>query len=351
VELGHVARFRLKQAPKAIELYEMGYQASRPLAASFDIADTYQFDLQDKPLALEAFRRLQAELQRIPRSTNDIEVASSAWAKRWVAWQIRYLETGQRFSGSLTREDVRGASLYVVFGTEIVTNRDYLGIRALYRQLERGARARGKSGRDLDRVEIRRALEALPPSSLTLLGAAMLVTLLPDAESILRFLDRNDPAGYATACFFSMLNLVDDQAAGDPRMAGLFPGLAMGPPGPAHPLRVAAARFLEQRKVSLPSADPRLSTPEKTWSLLIDSLKRGDIETAMSCLTPGQQAKFRPLWTHMAPSELRSLAESFTGFVISSDKGEIREAFVSRGKRAGLIAFVNQGGEWKIGEM
>ena len=104
-------------------------------------------------------------------------------------------------------------------------------------------------------------LDTLPPSSLTLQGTVMLLTLLPDAGAILRYLDKHDPAGYFGACLFAMVESIDRRAVTG-REAMLLPGLALDPPGPANPLRAASARFLKERKVTLKvRPDPRGPTP------------------------------------------------------------------------------------------
>ena len=98
--------------------------------------------------------------------------------------------------------------------------------------------------------------------------------------------------------------------------------------------------------------DPRLASPEMTWNLLIASLKAGDIDTAMLCLTPNMQSRFRPLFTGMTKEALREMAESFTGFGGASPLGEnAYEAYATRGTLAGSIQFQKANGMWRIVEM
>ena len=111
--------------------------------------------------------------------------------------------------------------------------------------------------------------------------------------------------------------------------------------------------FSKERKISLrQQIDPRLASPEKTWNLLIASLKDGDIDTAMLCLTPSIQRRFRPVFAPMTKDDLRKLAESFTGFGGVTSMGEdMYEAYATRGTDAGSIQFLEVNGMWRIAEM
>ena len=180
----------------------------------------------------------------------------------------------------------------------------------------------------------------------------MLVGLLPDAKTILRYLAKHDPAGYLSACMFAMVDTIDRTAGARGEAAMLFPWLALDQFATHNPMKVASESFLEEGHVNFATrADPRMSSPEKTWELFIASLKRGDLETAMACLTPGLQGKFRPSFARMPPDKLRSMADSFTKFSMTSNMGGVQEAVVVRGKQAGMIYFVNEAGAWKINEM
>jgi len=351
--LGNTVRFRLKQPTRAIELYVAGEKLWDPLAPTLAAAaaDTYQFDLHDKAKALKEYQRAQEKVRRIRPSTNDIEVGIARWTANWLTYQIDYLKTGKTFSGTINQEDIGGAWMILYFSAGADMQDDYLGLAPLYRLLKGATSRDGKLNPTFSRNEIGQKLETLPPSGVTLVRTVMLMTLLPDAEAILRYLEKHDPAGYASACFLALVEMVDPAAGGNREATQLLPGLAVAPLGAANPLRVASVRFFGERKVSRATQpDSRMSTPEQTWNLLIASLKNGDVDTAMACLTPGQQAKFQ-WWTQTPPDKLRSIAESFTAFSISADMGDMKEAIVVRGNQAGMVGFVNVGGAWKIDEM
>jgi hypothetical protein len=352
LSLGNLVRFKLKQTERAIEFYRSAQRLGIQFAA-FAVADTYQFDLRDKARALAEYQRLLEQQQHTTGSSNDMEAGFANWARNWLVHQIEYLKTGKSFSGTIGQDDIGGAGLFLYFGAGSTMQDDYLGLARLYRPLMDGA-ARGKSSaQQFDRDEISKNLETLSPSAMTLLRTVPLLSLMPDANAILRYLDRHDPAGYASASLFALVSVIDRQGDAGGETATLLPGLALPPAGPTNPLRTAAARFFKERKISLKTeADPRMASPQNTWNLFIASLKSGDLDAAMTCLTLGMQAKFRPVFTQMPPEKLRNMAESFSGFAMSANMGDgMQEAMVVRGKRAGLIYFVNVGGAWKINEM
>jgi DNA-binding beta-propeller fold protein YncE/tetratricopeptide (TPR) repeat protein len=351
LSLGNLVRFKLKQTERALELYASAQRLGDRFAA-FAIADTYQFDLRDKAKALAEYQRLLEQQRHTTGSSNDMDAGLANWARTWLVHQIEYLKTGKSFSGTIGQDDIGSVGLLFHFGAGGTIQDDYLGLARFYRALMEGAR--GEPGaQQLDRDEMSRMLETLPASGLTLGRTVRLLTLMPDADAILHYLDRHDPAGYASASFFATVDFMDRQADAGRETAMLLPGLALPPAGPTHPLRAAAARFVKERKISLKTeADARMSSPQNTWNLFIASLKSGDLDTAMSCLTPGMQVKFRPSFTQMSPEKLRNMAESFSGFSLSASMGQgMREAVVARGKRVGFIYFINVGGAWKINEM
>lgn len=329
--LGHFARFKLKRANQAIELYEAGARSGLALAA-FAVADTYQFDLRDKAQALARYRGLLEEQRRAPRSGNDLEAGISQFASAWLAHQVDYLATGKTFGGRIRQEECGAIGALLYYGAGGGTQDDYLDLASLYNPFERAYRE-GADSQELDREAIGQKLQTLPASGFTLLRTAALVSAMPDAESILRYLGKHDPAGFASACLLSMVELIAK------------------PAGAANPMRIAAARFNKEHRIVADKPDPRMASPEQTWRLFIGSLKEGDVETALACLTPAMQNRFRPVFAQ-PPEKLRAMAESFTGFALTTKTGErMQEAIATRGQRAGMIYFVDVGGAWKISEM
>jgi len=76
----------------------------------------------------------------------------------------------------------------------------------------------------------------------------------------------------------------------------------------------------------------------------------------LACFTAGMRAKLQGLFSNMSREDLRKMGESFVKFSIEKGSSpEYREAVIVRrsggGNRAGFVAFVNDGGEWKIESM
>src|SRR5258706_465445 len=115
----------------------------------------------------------------------------------------------------------------------------------LYRMMEGGASV-GRAPPAIDRKEVARVLGSLPRSGFTLMRTAYFVAFMPDARSILAYLARQDPAGYASAGLFGVVELAERNAEGE-RYAMLVPGFA-GPDG-ASAIREAKARFLRERRI------------------------------------------------------------------------------------------------------
>jgi hypothetical protein len=311
-----------------LELYEAARRNGLGRGA-FAQADLLQFDLGDKAAALARYRAMLAA-GGAPGSSNEMEAAMEQFARAWLAHQIDYLARGTTFSGAVRLDECGAVALALMYGGGI-SEADALGIDSV-RALAGSAYPGGKPVTDAERETLAATLARLPASSITLLKTGNLVALLPNADSILAFLGKSDPAGFTSACYFALF-----ERMGSSRIEAVHQ---------------AAQRFNAKHRIVAATPDARFSSPEKTWQLLMDSLRQGDGRTAMSCLTPAMQNKFRALFEGQPPGKLRAMADSFTRFTLSGPAGAGgREAFVNRGEQAGVVYFVDTGGEWKIGEM
>ena len=336
VRLAANVRFVQKQPLRAIALYE---EAARhedeararflPFLTDILIGDTYQFDLRAPKKALQHY---EAALAAVQAQGGPMEKGVAAPWLRFLRHEIAYLRTGARFAGTLTKEDVLGfLGAAVVFG---------------YSDLAAALPAQGAP------------LESLPPTRLSLPAAMAALTAQRDPAAILRYLDKHDPSGYWSACLLGLVPYIDAVLKRDPNsreareLEGFLPDLSRES-RQASGLRSASAKFLSERKVSLhlPAPDPRKSSPEKTWQLFMASLGRGDLETAYACMTPRMREKIEPRLSRMPKDALKDMAQSFSGFAVSETTGELREAMVRRGDRAGFVYFFELDGEWKIEEM
>ena len=105
-------------------------------------------------------------------------------------------------------------------------------------------------------------------------------------------------------------------------------------------------------EAKLEPADDRFSSPEKTWALFLRSLKSGDKVTIAKCLSGRAQQNFASFFENRNKTQLKEMGESYTGFQIMGDMGELQDAMVTRSNgRAGVILFAKQGSNWKIADM
>jgi hypothetical protein len=222
LHLGNFVRFRQRDPRRAIEIYGRAEQAGQGLAI-FLQGDTWQFDLHDKARAIEAYRRNLAAVAGDPANHDRGQREFFDWAQRWLQHQIAYLETGRTFSGAVGREDVAGVGMLM-----------YLGMGEAF---DDGIRAIGPP-------DVARKLAALPASAWVLMRTATVLPLLPDARSVLAHLARNDPAGYATAGFFALVDLAERESKGGPRGDKL--GFA-----DSEVLKQAKGEFLRSRRITL----------------------------------------------------------------------------------------------------
>src|SRR6185503_10938235 len=121
--------------------------------------------------------------------------------------------------------------------------------------------------------------------------------------------------------------------------AGILGAASTRNPSPY--VKAAAETFYRERGIQggpSAKADPRYSSPEKTWAVFLAATKKADTAAMLDCLTPDLQGRFQGLFKQMAREELRAMGESLVAFAITATYGEFREAMVVR----------QQGGE-KIG--
>jgi hypothetical protein len=239
LEAGHVVRFRLQRPRQALEEYARAERLGSKLGG-LGVADLREHELRDKPGAIAQYRKLLGEVRAVPAPPGE-QGATQRWMARWLEAQLRFLEKGEVFSGAVTRDDVAGGVAMAMVG---MTGRD--------EALELGALegyvrdAFGAGARPPDRRQVARILQPLPASAFVLMRTAWFVGLLPDADAILSYLARQDPAGFGSASIFAVADHVQKDDSGGSML--LSPGLAEDPRAPS-PLATAKDRFLRERRI------------------------------------------------------------------------------------------------------
>jgi hypothetical protein len=231
-------RFRLREPQRAVALFEKAAQ-SRHALAQVAVGDTWQFDLNDKSRALAAYRRALAEASK-PTQQGAISPYAQAgsimneWWRAWLAAEVRYLETGKPFRGAIAEKAIRGF-FQVMWGNAGA-------VTSYFPDVPRAPSAEGAA-----------AAERLAPSRLALMAALAHATLLPEAARILRYLERNDPSGYWSACLLgTALYYGGKGAEGREEVVRsgavrYLPGLAAN--GNPEPTLAAARTFMQSREL------------------------------------------------------------------------------------------------------
>lgn len=95
--------------------------------------------------------------------------------------------------------------------------------------------------------------------------------------------------------------------------------------------------------------DSRYKTPESTWSVFLESLKRGNKQTALSCFIGQGQIRMKMMINKLTQEEMSKMSNSFTGLEGVKIFGNFAEGFVARRNgRVGIIQFRISNHEWKI---
>jgi HEAT repeat protein len=112
-------------------------------------------------------------------------------------------------------------------------------------------------------------------------------------------------------------------------------------------LRVAKSMSIEM----VLGSDPRFSSPEKTWKLFVESLKKRDLNTVVECFSPMSQQKYREMFTLLKEKldEIASDMGKITMVKKEDDRAEYEILRTQKGQQISYgIYFVNVLGEWKI---
>ena len=242
--LGHFVRFRMKKPRDALELYAAS-QRNDMIGGGFAIGDTWQHDLRDPKRAAAQYREFLIAVRRAPRSSQQEEQAVLKWADRWVTAQLAYLDKGTTFSGTLTGDDLVGATMATFLGIASVSDEAFDGL-PMGRVFD--------SPESVDGTQVAKVLQGLPTSAFAQAYGTPLLGYLPDARSVLAFLRRHDPAGYASACFFAIVDLADREGKATGRAAEMLPGMGKGKAGV---LLEARAQFMREHRITVDAKEIR----------------------------------------------------------------------------------------------
>lgn len=227
--LGLFARFRLRDPKAAVASFEKSARYRYALG-QLALADTYQLELRDTAAALRAY---QAALDEARKPTERQPFwpytrsgsRTNLWWQAWLAQEIEFLRTAKPFDGRIGEAEIGGFFDLI----------------------------HGNAAMFTETFSPDAPLGDAPPSRLALFVTLRPMSGLPSAQDILKYLARNDPSGYWTACLMGTVHYLDGKGAAGREeaqrngVAYLLPGLAAA--GSPNPLTAAATQFMRERKL------------------------------------------------------------------------------------------------------
>jgi hypothetical protein len=343
-ELADLARYRLADPRRAIELYQRAASPSGRDTA-VDIADTYQFDLNDRANALKAYRQAIERLRATQGSAQGESTVLMPLLLKSYQAQVDQLESGKRYSAAPSMDDLQACQVWMLYagGGSGSMPPQTPAIEAL--------RAKASQKVDMDAV-----FRAMPRSTVLLQQSFILMQEVREPAVLTDYFARSDPSGFWTAHMLGLINV--SLARRDGGSAAEHPISAeAGMPAP-RALIETARRYARASPAMLPvanAADPKLTSPGSTWLSYIDALKTGNAGAALACLTPQLRETLGPLLKVSTPTQLKAIGESFTGFALGTEMQGVREANITRhtgkGDVAGIATFIDSGGRWLIDSM
>lgn len=230
------------------------------MLAYFAAADAYQLGAHDKDKSIEAYARALESAGKPEYA----KAKENLWLVAWAQNEINFLKTGKPFHGGLDEDEIAGFFSEMQFiGIQvewILTSLpgsagpdQYLpGWPLSYTWLRMSGRAEIEAAlKKIDRNKIAHTLENQPMTRFVLPMLIPPLTMLPDADSILRYLDQHDPSGYWSTCLLGTVYFINQRGAAGLNdavangMLALLPGLLA--PDKNKPLVEAANRFMRAR--------------------------------------------------------------------------------------------------------
>jgi hypothetical protein len=345
--LGTFLRFTLKRPAQAVRFYQRAAAAiSRSDGSEWvlqiAVADTYRFDLHDDARAIASYQDAASVLTRMPQQGHGDAPELRLALSKWLEHEIAFLKTKAPFAGTVTRTD-RMAAGVLVFALAA----DALGWDAV----SQDASVRS------DRQQVAQEVLSLPPSQLNLARAFPLWSLL-SASEIVTFLGKHDPGRFLSASVLAagVADARRAQKRSDADSSSIVLGATGADEHQRSELPQAVKIFAQQTGVRFDlEASPQFATPEQTWKYLLDSLNAGNGRAALTCFTSDFARQVEPLFTGMNTQQMQAMAGSFGRLVSTSDMGNRKEYGVTRladgEKRAAMVYFIDEDGEWKISSM
>lgn len=271
LQLGFIARFRLRDARVAAELFRRAMDLGAPRGA-FALADALQVGVGDAKGAVAAYRRALAQAEK-PRDARWLAFYGAPTSRRnafwqeWLRHEIAFLE-GRAKAPVVSEAAVGG--FFEVVGEDAMANHLFSPEFTRYTggPMFRPAGAEPDSvwvwpleskisgiTNNLARGAASKPFDAFPASRWAWTNVLPYVSLSGDPELILRFLRSSDPSGYWSASAMGLVAYLDGYGEGSrdeavrSQAVELLPALILDESSPA--LSLAAKRFLAERGLAV----------------------------------------------------------------------------------------------------
>jgi len=339
---------------RALEL-EQGIETLRNPADLVWLADIHRHELKNPEKAVEYYRAALDWAQRQEPSFV-IEAQLVQGLRYWLPHEIRYLQTGHRYSGAIGDDEAAAVATVLLLFMRPMNwggGEDYWPADAKTQQRQQAARRQGLSGIRLDEA---------PQSQLMLIDARYFLAAEPDPLAILAFMERQDPAHFLSAAMLAHYESRSrDPLLGDRReFTEVLRQSARKDPSPTS-LSTAAALFRQRHGIRFVAySDPSMATPQSTWRLLLSALRAEDLDTAASCFTDAAAGELRRLLAGVPPQRWGLYAMSLLSITPATAGSEPARHVVSRElpgsgpsqvDRSLQAGFVREGNRWKLADV
>ncbi len=325
--LGNHYRFIRKDVGSAIAAYQNAYQFDidsglhNEMFPSIALAELHQFDREDKDIAIQWYENALAALSGSELEKEMYAVANLC--KLWLKNEIGFLRTGHRFSGTLTKSDLKAFAGIIPFADAM--NWSY-----------------SLSNTEKDKKRVTGSFSDIKShfNFLNVIGSAANA----EAADILGALDKVDPSGFWQANYFGLYRLKESKGSEKFRLLNM----ALLDAG-----NIQIARKVYDKRLMINyQLNPRkqFSSPEKTFQALKDALKEHDIKKALECFASNLAGKYSKMFAMMDKDKMLAMGKELELGGMTSDLGKFREYVIynKESKRGGSIQFGIAEEEWLI---
>ena len=336
-------RWKVKDINKAIEQYDkliatlknFGSDSKALVPYFFALAEIYEKDVKDYDKAVECYKEVLKPFVG-PKNIKPDEKVLAEWFLDWVNFRIERIKVMElKQQPAFTRRTLKYPNLgYVtlsMLGAYLIGPPETFVDEDIFNP---GSAPQGPDIFD-------KFYERYPGSFKTMfMGLALFHQLLKDKPDIAIVVAEKIIRSYPDDLNTVMLCLeVADLYKSQQNMKKYKEYLEKG--------RKAATALNVELAIG---PDPRFATPEDTWRLMVESLKKDDIDTAAACFSLHSSEKYRQIFTEISNvKEIAADMGPIQKITMDAESAKYRILRKQNGQEITyFIYFVNILGEWKI---